>query len=377
MSGRALVVGLSLSPTWLRGGAWRREDSRVEEVLSGQAFVELGELAERACLDFVFKPDALTLHPEVLEQWPGFTGLDPIVIMTAVAQATQRIGVVPTYSSHFFPPYLAAREVQSLNRLSRGRAGWNVVTSLGGAENFATGSPDAPVPTGEELYEQAADYVATVRDLWASYPAAALHIDRRAGRFADVSLVRPIPARGGRAVSGPLTVPSYDDGRVPTLHAGGSLASRRFAARHADAVFGMTGTVDDGVRLRRELRELAVAAGRRADDIRVLAGVGVTLADSRSEAESLREQANRSPSPPHVSHWQITGTPADAEREILLRFEAGALDGVIALPGGSWRSIELFLGEVVPALAAAGVFRSEYSTTSLSGHLGITREDAR
>ncbi|GAB2958114.1 hypothetical protein GCM10027280_53530 [Micromonospora polyrhachis] len=358
-----LHIGLSLSPTWLRAGSWRRPDSRVEELFTADFFVEAARSAEAAHLDFLFKPDALTLDPASVEHGLGFSALDPTMLMAALVAETTRIGLVPTLSSTFAHPFTTARQLQSLDRLSAGRAGWNVVTSLGGGENFA----DRDVPA--DPYVNAVDFVTVVEGLRQSFPARALHHDRTAGVFADPAALSQVPPHGRYASAGPLSVPALSDEPLPLLHAGGSPASVDFAARFADAVFAMTAETSDGVALRGRLHAGAGAAGRKRAPL-VLPGVSLCLAPTRAQAEELANENQPGPtSPAHVRHWTIVGTPQDAVDEILRRADAGAIDGVIALPAASWGSLHLFTSEVVPALAAAGRFRTAYSGTTLRGHL--------
>ncbi|MSS85344.1 LLM class flavin-dependent oxidoreductase [Actinomycetaceae bacterium WB03_NA08] len=362
-----LTIGLSLSPTWLRGGAWRDPSSGIEDLLSGELFIRAAQLAEQAHMDFVFKPDALLLKKEPLVTWPGFTGLDPVVMMSVIARETHSIGLVPTFSSSFTQPYFVARETQSLNHISRGRAGWNVVTSLGGKDNFV----GVEQRTSVELYQDAQDYVETVRRLWGSYPASAIVLDRHQGIFAKPELVRPISSPGVFDVAGPLTVPAYDDHPLPLLHAGGSAQSKHCAARYADAVFAMNATTESGVALKEELAELAEREGREPTAVRVLPGLSLCLASNREKAEDLAAQSFDSYAPGHVKHWSVVGTPSDAVEAIVRRYEAGGADGFIALPAGSWNSLQLLVDEVIPRLAELGLFRSEYHSHTLRGHLGM------
>lgn len=354
----ALTIGLSLSPTWLRGDAWRRADSRVEEMYSLEFSLRAAELAEQAHLDFVFKPDALTLDPQGLAGGAGFSGLDPFVLMSALAARTERIGLIPTVSASYSSPFAVARQLASLDRISRGRAGWNVVTSLGGRENF--GELTAPA----DPYANASDFVRVVEELRQSFPAEALRFDRDGGAFADPALVRRIGAVGRYSSAGPLTTPALSREPLPMLHAGGSPASELFAIAHADGVFTMSPDAGSAAALRDRLRS--------PRSPRVLPGLALCLAASRAEAEDLAAGSG-SGDGRGARHWTIVGTPDDAVAEILDWHRAGAIDGLIALPMASWGSLELFLREVVPALAAQGAFRTDYTGTTLREHL----EDGR
>lgn len=428
---RQLHVGLSLSPTWLSGDAWRRPDSRVEDIFDGDLYVDLARRAERSKLDFVFKPDSLFLDPAPLAAGPGFSSLDPVVLLTALARETSRIGLVSTASTTFLPPYVVARQLQSLNWVSDGRVGWNIVTSLDGQRNF--GQADMPSP--QERYARAAEFTDVVRHLWASYPREAVRIDRGAGVYADVARVQPIDHDGEcLSVAGPLTLPAHAAGEIPLFQAGASPEGRDFAASVADAVFAASPDAQSGIELRADLRRRARDHGRDPDAVLVLPGLSMFLAASAAEARDLHRETHarmsverkfafvegalgldlraldpNSPVPvdelgdpgravrsrthadllrrvvlrdrptvadllerPEVvasAHWVVVGTVDDAVEQILDRAERGAMDGFIALPGGSWDSLDLFFDEVMPRLVERGVFRDDYSGTTLREHL--------
>lgn len=428
---RPLCIGLSLAVTWLSGNGWRRPGSRAEEIHSTGFYSELARKAERAKLDFLLRPDALFIDPGALATSPSFSSLDPTVLLASLACETRHIGLVTTASTSFYPPYLLARQVQSLHHVSQGRAGWNVVTSMDGQRNFGL----AQMPPSPQRYEKAMECVALVRKLWDSYPCGALHIDRERGRFADPGLLDRIAHAGPHfTVEGPLNVPSHPAGTPPLFQAGASAAGREFAARIADGVFAASPDTASGVELRRDLRARAVRHGRAADDIRVLPGLSLYLAGTAAQARELyqetrgtqeraraletasealgidlhampddqpitadqlppadrpvrsRTHANlvrrlvvresptvrellERPEVAGAAHWVVVGTPQDAFSSIRERFAAGALDGVIVLPGGDIGSLDLFLEQVVPRLQASRLFRADYSGTTLKSHL--------
>lgn len=374
-------LGLSLSATWWRGGTWRREGSRIEELFSPALFTQLAQRAEAAKLDFVFKPDALQLDAGTLATWPGFASLEPIVMMAAIATHTKHIGLVPTISATFADPYATARQLQSLNHVSGGRAGWNVVTSLSGERNHGLEA----MPSSDQRHARAEAFVHVVRRLFASWPHDAQLIDRAAGRYADASRVLPIDVSNEHfSVAGPLSLPQHGPEPLPLLHAGGSEGARRLAARQADAVFASAIDIEDAQAQRRSYADLAMEAGRRADAVRLMPGFAFTLARTREEARELDELAHgptttgaeRPPQPRRQVHGGVVGTPDDAYQAIVAWFEAGAADGFILLPGGALSSLELFLDEVVPRLVDAGLFRSDYRGSTLADHLGIRPEGA-
>lgn len=417
---RQLHIGLSLTPTWLKGKAADDPESRpggdpVEFNLA------LTRMAERAKLDFVFKPDYLRMYPGI---GGGLVSLDPTLLMTAIARETEKIGLVTTISTSFNPPFVVARQIQSLHWVSKGRAGLNIVTSIEGAENFG----NEPMLPPEMRYRKAAEFTEVMRQLWRSYPYEALTgatpsaaIDHRGEFF---------------SVKGPLNVPGHAAGPPPLFQAGASDIGRDFSASIADATFAATPDREAGIELRGDLRRRAQGHGRSADSVRVLPGLYFFLARTREEAWELHARAHAHLTPeqrrksvksvlgldlgdlppearvtaemlpaadapvrsrthadllrrfiwvsqptvaevlsrPEVvgsAHWVSVGTVDDVLAEIVEWFEAGAIDGVIAIPGGSLQSLQLFLEELVPALARRGLFRSDYAGATLSEHLRL------
>ncbi|MBF2963761.1 LLM class flavin-dependent oxidoreductase, partial [Pseudomonas aeruginosa] len=234
---KRLHIGMSLAPTWLSGDAWRRPDSNIEGIFGSDFAVDIARRSEAAHLDFVFRPDVSSLPLDVLETGSGFASLDPTVLLAAVARETSRIGLVSTVSTTFYPPYVVARQLQSLHWISNGRAGWNIVTALQGHENFGL---DA-MPDAEQRYARAAEFTRLVHDLWDSFPREALLVDRESGRYADVSRVHPVDHDGEfLKVKGPLNLPAFGEARIPLVQAGASESGRDFAASVADLVFAPT-----------------------------------------------------------------------------------------------------------------------------------------
>ena len=430
---KQLCIGFSLSATWMKGYGWRNPDSGVERMDSIEYYIELAKLAEKAKLDFLFRADYLYVSPQMLGDSANYGSPDPTLLFAAIARETERIGLVTTVSTTFNPPYVAARQLQSLHWLSNGRAGWNIVTSIEGADNFG----DAPMPSPQARYARAREFTDVVRKLWASFPREAIVVNRESGQFSDPERVRPIEHSGEYfSVKGPLTLPAHSSGTPPLFQAGASDIGRDFASSLADAIFAAMPDLESGVELRGDLRKRAEQQGRHPDSIKVLPGLYFFLADTREEAQSLFETANahfsterrlaslrsvlgldlsgRAPSDrvtaadlpdpdqpvrsrthaellrgyiarnePTVSevlarpevvgsaHWVSVGTVEDVLNDILQRFEAGAIDGFIALPGGSERSMELFFERLMPQLAERGLFRSEYTGSTLREHLGI------
>ncbi len=203
---RKLHIGMSLAPTWLSGDGWRHPDSNIEGTFGSDFYVDIARRAEAAKLDFVFRPDSLFMNHQIMETTPGFGSMDATLVMATLARETSHIGLLTTISTTFMPPYVVARQVQSLHWLSKGRAGWNIVTALDGNENFGL----TEMPSSDERYARAAEFTGVVRDLWKSFPGSALKRDRESGRFADTAAIHPIDHEGTfYRVKGPLNVPPF------------------------------------------------------------------------------------------------------------------------------------------------------------------------
>jgi len=433
-SSKKLHIGMSLAPTWLSGDAWRRSDSGVEGLYGSDLYLDIARRAEQAKLDFAFLPDSLFVNTTMLETGAGFASLDPTILQASIARETSKIGLLSTASTTFYPPYIVARQIQSLNWISKGRAGWNIVTALDGNANFGL----SEMPSPEERYARAKEFTEIVRLLWESFPEEALTFDRESGRFADPGMVKPIDYKGELfSVKGPLNLPRFGKAPIPLIQAGASDAGRSFAASVADAIFASTPDKAAASELRTDLRTRAEALGRRGDDIRVLPGLSLYLCPAKAEARELfadtnarlgRERsiatvremtgldltdwpAGRSvgaadlPPPPDKvrsrthsqllrrmierdaptvedllrrpevigsAHWQVVGTVDDAVAQIRDWAAAGAMDGFVAFPGGSKESVRLFLEEVVPELSELGIFRKDYSGSTFFDHLSET-----
>lgn len=418
-----LHIGFTASPTWQSGNAWRRAGSGITPHQIDNTATRLAQRAEAAHLDFVFRADTL-FHMGVD---PG--SLDPSVQMAALAQHTNHIGLITTVSTTFMPPYILARQLQSLHWVSEGRAGWNIVTSLGGNDNFGLGD----MPAAAQRYDMASEVLDAVQKLWNSFPDTAIVADKQSGQLLDDAAIQPIGFRGEwHSIKGPSNLPAHP-APLPLFQAGASESGRDFAAARVDAIFASCPDIDAALELRRDMQTRAVKHGRSPDNIRVLPGLSLYLADTREEANELFRMTNdglntarrvafikdntgidvsqlaqdvmispdmvvRPDAPrsrthadllfrrilrdrPTVSvlmnsvevagssHWAVIGTPRDAVDAIVEWHNAGAIDGFIAFPGGGFESCDQFFDHVMPQLVERDLFRSAYAGASLHDHL--------
>ena len=347
-----LVAGFSIAPTWMRGHAWRRGDSRAEELLSGGPIVDAVVHAEQAGFDLAFRPDALTLPLDTIGNDPAHLGLDPIVQAAQLAGATRRIGLVATVSATFSEPYPVARQLVSLEHLAPGRIGWNVVTSRSGDEQFSI----ERLPNSAARWRRAEELIDVVESLRAGFPASAMRVDRDAGVLIEVERLRRSDHAGENfRVAGPLPLPAPTPQPLPLMVAGGGESTIALAGRRADAMFASAIEMESGSAQRAALRAAAQAAGRH-DRPRLLPGLSLLLARTREEAAEIERATYPSNGRRRTGpHWSVVGTPEDAVESIVARSQAQAIDGFIAFPVGSWLSVELLCDEVMPRLRARGL----------------------
>lgn len=272
--------------TWGSGGAdW-----------TGGIYVELARALERACFDYMILEDKSMVSDAYGGTFEadcryGITPKhDPVPLIPLLAQATSRLGLVPTMSTSFYPPFLLARLASTLDHMSRGRMGWNIVTS---GEDLAAQNYGMDKLHEHDLrYDMADEYVDLVCRLWESWEADALVMDRASGTYADGRKVHRIDFEGKFYRSrGPLNTLRPPQGRPVFVQAGASPRGRDFAARHADTIIAVNAPVPALKEFRDDVRRRAAEAGRSPDDIKVLfllsPIVGATMAEAEARVDAL------------------------------------------------------------------------------------------
>jgi len=266
-------------------------DWRVPEL-----FCDIARALERACFDYVLIEDS----SYVGESYGGSreiylaNGLavprqDPSVIATLMAAATQRIGIVPTLSTFAYPPYLLARLVATLDQVSAGRIGWNMVT---GSSDYVAMNYGLPgMPEHDLRYDMADEYMGAVNALWDSWEPGAILADTASGVLVDHTKVHAADFQGKWfSTRGPLNSGPCVQGRPVIAQAGGSARGKRFAALHADTVVASVKGVAAMRAYRDDVRAHATAQGRNPDDVKILFLVAPTLGETMEEAELRRRQ---------------------------------------------------------------------------------------
>lgn len=416
--------------------AWRHPRTNARNILSVRHFQDLGRIAERGKLDSVFFADGLAVGPRIKHNTQAV--FEPITLLTAIAAATERVGLIATASTGYHSPYTLARSFASLDHISGGRAGWNIVTSAGADEAANFGLDDIPDHAGR--YRRAAEFVDVATALWDSWDDDAIVLDPDTGVFADPDKVHSIDHSGALfRVRGPLNSPRSVQGRPLLVQAGSSESGKDFAARHAEAIFTAQRTLEEGVAFYRDVKARAIAYGRGADEIKILPGIvayiGPTaeaaqeleqeLTDLISPEYSLRQLSNMLgvdltahaldaplPALPPIeqiegnkSRFQLVKDLAEQEsltvRQLIAKlgggrghrtfagtaeqvadnlqewFEAGAADGFNVMPPYLPGGLEDFVSQVVPILQRRGLFRTEYTGRTLRDHYGLQHPDSR
>lgn len=271
---------------------WNEPFGNGGQSFNGRFQIEMAQALERACFDFLMFEDSLMIpdvhggtHDVYMKHGLVAPKGDPVPLAAMLAGATSNIGLVATMSTLGYPPFLLARLASTIDSLSEGRFGWNIVTSAQdtAAQNFGLDE----LPAREARYEMADEYLDLVKQLWNSWEPDAFQCDRANNLYVDGSKVRPIHFEGKYYKSrGPLNcAPSPQ--RVPTLvQAGGSPTGRDFAARHADAIVAGASNVEAMKAFRADIRERARAIGRDPDEIKVLFLAAPVLGTTTEAAEA-------------------------------------------------------------------------------------------
>ncbi|MGH3638901.1 MAG: NtaA/DmoA family FMN-dependent monooxygenase [Mycobacterium sp.] len=260
-------------PRWKQGdGTASNEDHRAK--------AHFARDLEQLGFDAVFIADFAGLNRTQI-RYSGPRAFEPITLAAFLAAHTERIGLVITLSTQFCEPYTVARELTSLDRLSGGRAGWNVVTSFNGESNYGY----AEIPSPSDRYRRAREFLAVTKALWSSWDRDAIIADRQAEVYADTDRINDVQWAGEHfRVKQALDLPPSPQTFPLIAQAGASDIGIEFAAESAEVVFVASPDIEAGRTYYRTLKTAVVAHGRRADDLKVLPGVRIYLGDDDEQA---------------------------------------------------------------------------------------------
>jgi len=266
--------------------------------LNGDYYIDMARALERAGFDFMMFEDS-TL---VSDTYGGTTendlkhGLhspkgDPVPLLPMLAQATRHMGFIATMSTSFYPPFILARVMATMDHLTRGRVGWNVVTSSEdlAAQNYGL---DGLLPH-DERYVMAEEFVTVVKALWDSWEPGAIVADAETGYLADHTKVHPIHHEGTYfKVRGPLNLPAGPQGHPVICQAGGSPKGRDFASKHSNVLLSAPKGIDGMKEYRDDIRARAVAHGRQPDDVKVMYIIQPVLGETEEDAREIARRRN-------------------------------------------------------------------------------------
>ncbi len=424
---RQLRLGTILHGASGNMSAWRHPAAIADASINFHFVQETARIAEQGKLDFIFVADGLYINEKSI---PHFLNrFEPITVLSALASVTRHLGLVGTLSTSYSEPFTVARQFASLDHLSQGRAGWNVVTSPleGSAKNFSR----AQHPDHALRYRIADEYLQVVKGLWNSWEEDAFIRNKESGQFFDANKLHPLNHHGDFfQVAGPLNISRTPQGRPIIFQAGASDDGKQLAARHADAIFTHQETLEEAQAFYRDVKLQLENYGRRPDELHIFQGVSVIVGDSEEDAEqqyqttaalvsindalnylgryfehhdfsqypldepfpdigqlgqnsfrsttdeikrnarerqlTLRQVALESASP----RPRFSGTPQRVADGLQRWFENHAADGFI-IQGGTPDTFVRFVEKVVPLLQARGLFRTEYPGTTLRESLGL------
>jgi len=424
---RQIKLGFILHGVGRTWTDWRHPARDPNASTSFAFYKRQAQLAEKGLFDFLFVADSLSINEKSSPHY--LNRFEPITILSALAAATSHIGLVATLTVSYSEPYNVARQFASLDHISGGRAGWNVVTSWLGdtAANFSK----IEHPAHDTRYRIAAEYLDVVQGLWDSWEDDAHVADKQSGVFVDPDKLHRLDHRGEFfQVRGPLNIKRGPQGQPVIFQAGASEDGRNFAARRADAIFTGAQTIEESQEYYRDVKARARGFGRDPSLVHILPGIGPVIGRTEAEAEAnyaelvalgaietglgfiarsfndhdfsqyeldapfpdvahlglnsnqsasnrildevraesltLRQIALRLSTP----RGAFAGTPEQVADELQRWFENEGADGFVlfeTLPG----QLDLFVETVVPILQARGLYRTEYAGETFRENIGL------
>jgi FMN-dependent oxidoreductase (nitrilotriacetate monooxygenase family) len=433
---RLMRLGAFVHETGQHVAAWRHPQAHMQSGTSFAEMVETAQLAERGKFDLLFLADSAAVNLSGSADVRGRMGkvvkFEPMTILSALAAVTKNLGLVATSTTTFNEPYTLARQFASLDQISGGRSGWNLVTS-NNEQDALNYSREAHL-SHSDRYDRAIEFADVVNGLWDSWDDDAFIRDKEAGRFFDPAKMHVLNHKGKHfQVRGPLNVACSPQGRPVLVQAGASGTGRDVAARLAELVFTAATTFEQAKEFYDDVRTRIPRFGRSQDQVKVMPGFYPVVAPTASEAQEkydylqsliqkpvgisilehtigvhgldkipldgpvpemedtngplsrqrlLLEQARRD----KLTFWELClanagprghalsiGTPTQVADEMEHWFKDGAADGFNVMPAWLPGSLKDFVDLVIPELQRRGLFRTEYEAMTLRENLGLPR----
>ena len=432
---RQIKLGAFLMQTGHHVAAWRHPNAQADAGHNFQHYAQLARIAEQAKFDAIFFADGVSVRDTDLDSLSRTARADhfePLTLLAALSVVTEKIGLIATVSTTFNEPYNLARKFASLDQLSGGRSGWNLVTSS--TESEARNFNFEQHPDHAVRYERAREFYDVVAGLWDSWEDDAIIRDQESGIYFDPSKLHTLDHKGKHfSVRGPLNVGRSPQGWPVVVQAGASEVGRELAAQTAEVIFVAHQTLEEAQSFYSDIKSRLSKYGRHPDHLKIMPGIFPVIGRTQEEADEKFQQLQDLihpvvglsllsgmtgnvdlsqfpvdgplPDPPETNggksrqrllfdlakrenltirqlylriagargHQQVVGTPQRIADQLQHWFEEGAADGfnIMApwLPGG----LSEFADQVIPELQRRGLFRTEYEGTTLRDNLGLPR----
>ncbi len=441
VSKRQLKLGAFIQATGHHIAAWRHPDSQADAGTNIDHYQEVARAAERGKFDLVFLADSVGVHEQGDDEARGRYGrlahFEPVTLFASLSAVTSHVGFVATASTTYEEPYLLARKFASLDHLSKGRAGWNVVTT---GNESAAGNFGRDEHLAHALrYERAEEFLDVAKGLWDSWEDDAFLRDKESGVYFDTARLHTLNHNGKHfSVRGPLNISRPPQGYPVIVQAGASDAGRELAARTAEVIFTAWQTLEEAQKFYRDVKGRLAKYGRSPDELKIMPGISPVIGRTQAEAEDKYAQLQSlihpavglqilaryfpgvdlskydldGPPPPFAEstngntsrlalvtelahrenltlrqiyerlagargHRVLAGTPTLIADEIEAWFNHEGADGFNVMPPVMSASLNEFVELVVPELQRRGLFRTEYEGTTLRENLGLRRPSNR
>ncbi|RVT98632.1 LLM class flavin-dependent oxidoreductase [Rhodovarius crocodyli] len=424
-------------------GGWRHPDAWTDTVMNLGHVVEAAQIAERGKFDAVFLADGNAVRemdkPALFAaNFPSArpAGFEPATVLSAVAMKTEKIGLVATTTTSYDEPYSVARRFASIDHISNGRAGWNVVTSqyAGDALNYSRDENFGR----DERYDRAEEFVEVVKGLWDSWDEDAFPQDKATGQYLDPGKVHTLNHKGTHfSVKGPLNIARPPQGHPLIFMAGQSDRGRELAAKQADAMFGAGDSMESCQRAYADIKSRMAKYGRAPDELRFIPGISIFVGRTEKEADDFYRELQDLISPTLGVHYLskivdrdltqfdldeelpevpatvksgtslrtyviemarrekltirqtyqrvvpalgspvVKGTPAQVADKLEEWYRGKACDGFMISNPVMPRALLNFVGMVVPELQKRGLFRKDYEGDTLRQRMGLPTPASR
>lgn len=438
MSERKIRLGAFIPGSGQHVASWRHQDANAFGATSLDHYIKLIQTAERGKFDAMFLADGLAStygNEKGTGRSDKALGFEPLTLFSALSVVTKHIGFIATASTTYEEPYNLARKFASLDLISGGRGGWNLVTSASdaSARNFNLDNQVAHA----DRYERAEEFIDVAIKLWDSWEDDTIVADQANGDYQRAGSQHK-PHHKGRhfSVEGSLNIPRSPQGRPVVVQAGQSDPGKELAARTAEVIFTAQQTLEDAQAFYRDVKSRLAKYGRKPEEVLVMPGITFFIGETHEQAQAYYNELNSLIHPevglglltalsggevdlseypidepfPELpktqgfvsrqqlmvdiarrhnftirqlyewvagarGHWSVIGTASEIADQLQTWFEQGAADGFNILPPVLPRDLDLFVDQVIPELQRRGLFRTEYEGRTLRENLGLERPE--